>query len=80
MEKERDEAKEEAQISQLAAVATGDAKAWVEENLGSDQEALAVMEEAKRKTEAETARLKVERTSFLLELGVEKDEVSSLQP
>ena len=37
------------------------------------------MEETKCKAEAETAHLEVEQTSLLLELGVEKDEVSSLQ-
>ena len=42
------------------------------------------MEEARRKVEAEAeaeaevAHLEVERTSLLLEIGVDKDEVSSL--
>ena len=43
------------------------------------RDALTVTEEAKCKAEAKTTRLAVERTSFLLELGVERDEVSSLQ-
>ena len=42
------------------------------------QDALAVAEEAKRKAEAEVARLEVEQTSLLLEIGAAKDEVSSL--
>ena len=37
-----------------------------------------VAEEAKRKAEAETFRLEVERKSLLLELGAAKDEVSFL--
>ena len=37
------------------------------------------MEEAKRKAEAETVRLEVERTSLLLELGEVKNKVSFLQ-
>ena len=36
------------------------------------------MEEAKRKAEAKTSHLEVERTSLLLEVGEAKDEVSSL--
>ena len=52
VEEERDRAKEEAQVARLAIVATGDAKAWVEE--------------AKHKAKAETAHLEVERTSLLL--------------
>ena len=36
------------------------------------------MEEAKRKAEVEAARLEVERTFLLLEIGAAKDEVSSL--
>ena len=36
------------------------------------------MEEARRKAKAKAARLEVERTSLLLEIGAAKDEVSSL--
>ena len=68
-EKERDEAKEEARIARLAAVATGDAKMRVEDELARVQDALVVMEEARHKAEAEVASLKVERTSLLLEVG-----------
>ena len=42
------------------------------------EEARAVVEKARCKAEAETARLEVEQTSILLEIGVAKDEVSSL--
>ena len=79
IEKERDEAKEEAQITRLATVATSDIRAWLEDDMARVRDALAVVKEAKRKAEAETACLVVERTSLLLELGVAKDEVSSLQ-
>ena len=78
-ENERGEAKEEAQISQLAVVAAGDAKAWAEDNLGRVRDALAVAKEAKRKAEVQIDCLEVEQMSLLLELWVEKDEVSSLQ-
>ena len=43
------------------------------------RDALAVTKEAKCKAKAKTTRLAVERTSFLLKLGTEKDKVSSLQ-
>ena len=79
IKKERDEAKEEAQITRLATVATSDTRAWLEDDMAKVRDGLAVAEEAKRKAEDETARPVVERTSLLLELGVEKDEVSSLQ-
>ena len=78
MEKERDEAKEEAQLTRLAAMAAGDAKELVEDKLARVQDALAVAEKARRKAEAEVARLEVEQTSLLLEVGTTKDEVSSL--
>ena len=39
---------------------------------------MAAAEEGKCKAEVETARLEIERTSLLLELGVTKDEVPSL--
>ena len=57
----------------------GDAKVREEDELVRVQGALAVAEEARRKTEAEVASLEVERTSLPLEVGVTKDEVSSLQ-
>ena len=43
------------------------------------QEALAIVEKARCKAEAETSRLEVERTSLLLELRASEDEVSSLE-
>ena len=43
------------------------------------RDTLVVAEEAKRKAEAETTHLEVERTFLLLDLGATKDEVSSLQ-
>ena len=77
--KERDRAKEEAQVAKLAAVTAGDIKAWAENDLARVQSALAATEEAKRKAESETACLEVERMSLLLEIGAAKDEVCSLQ-
>ena len=75
-EKERDEAKEEAQHTRLAAVEAGDVKVLAKDKLARVQDALAIAEEANRKAEA--ARLEVERTSLLLEIGAVKDEVSFL--
>ena len=46
-EKERDEAKEEAQVAQLAAVATSDAREKLEGDLARVKDALAVAEEAR---------------------------------
>ena len=84
-EKERDEDKKEAQVARFASVATGDAKAMAEGDLASVQDTLAAVEqdmrvgeEARRKAEAEAARLEVEQTSLLLEIGMVKDVVSSL--
>ena len=51
-EKERDKAKNEAQVAPLAAVATGDAKARAEDDLARVQEALAVTEKARCKARA----------------------------
>ena len=53
-------------------------RARAEEDLARVQEALKVTEEGRHKAKAETVRLEVEWTFFLLELGVTKDEVSSL--
>ena len=77
-ERERDEAKEEAQLALLVAVAEGDVKALAKDKLARVQDALGIVEEAKRKVEVETTCLEVERTSLLLEIGAAKDEVSSL--
>ena len=60
----------------LATVSTSEAKAHAEDELSRVQDALAIAEEAMRRAEA--ALLEVERTSFLLEIGAAKDEVSSL--
>ena len=78
MEKERDEAKQEAKVARLAASTVGDAKARAKEDLARVQEALAAAEEGRRKAKVGNARFEVERTSLLLELGASKDEVSSL--
>ena len=56
----------------------GEAKARAKDDFARVQEALAVAKEARRKVEADTSRLEVERTSLLLDLKAAKDEVSSL--
>ena len=78
MEKEREEAKQEAKVALLAAIVVGDAKVRVEDDLARVLDALVAVEEDERKSEAEIARLAVERTSLLLELEASKDEVFSL--
>ena len=77
-EKERDEAKQEAKVARLMAVAMGDAKARVEDDLTRALDALATAEEDWRRLEVEVARLAVDQTLLLLELDASKDEVSSL--
>ena len=64
----------------------GDTKEKLEGDLARVKDALAAVEEARvvavearRKAESEVARLEVDWTSLLLELGTVKDEVSSLQ-
>ena len=52
MEKERDEAKEEAQAACLAVVMAGEAKARAEDELARVQDALVVAEEARHRAEA----------------------------
>ena len=60
MEKERDEAKQEAKVARLAASAVGDARVMAEEDLARVQEALAAAEEGRHKAEADTTLLEVE--------------------
>ena len=66
-------------VARVVAVTKGDAKVRVDEDLARTQDSHAAIEEAKRKAEAETARLKVDHTSLLLDIGAAKDEVSALQ-
>ena len=49
VEKEREEAKEEAQVAWLAVVAVGDLKERAEEELARVRDTLAATEEARRK-------------------------------
>ena len=51
----------------------------MESELGRVQNALAVVEEARRKVEDEASRLTIGKVSLLLELETSKDEVSALQ-
>ena len=78
VEKERDEANQEAKVARLTAVAAGEAKARAKDGLTRARDALVATEEDMRRLEAEVSRLAVERTSLLLELEASKDEVSSL--
>ena len=71
-ERERDEAKEETQLTGLAAVVAGDAKALEENKMARVQDALAAAEEARRKVETKAAFREVERTSLFLEIGTTK--------
>ena len=77
-EAERDAAHHEASMARMDADAVGSARAKVEFKLARVQNALAVLEEARRKTEDEASRLVVERVSLLLELRTSKDEVFAL--
>ena len=59
-EKERDEAKQEARVARLTAVAVGDAKARAEDDLNRVQNSLAAAEKDGRSLEADVSRLVVE--------------------
>ena len=73
MEKKRKEAKAVAQVTRLAAVLAGDAKAQTEEEMVRVRDALGSADEARHKAEAEDARIEVERTSLMLDIEVTKD-------
>ena len=62
----------------LAAVAAGEAKARVEDDLTRVRNSLAAAKEDECGLEAEVARLTIERTSLLLDLEASRDEVSAL--
>ena len=85
VDKERDEAKQEAKEAQLVATSTGDAKARAEVDLTKALNSLETAEESWRRSEAETTslvvelgRVEAEQASLLLELEMSKGEVSSL--
>ena len=59
VEQERDEAKAEVQVAQLAAIEAGDMKARAEEELTRVRDALAAVEEARRKAKVEASRMVV---------------------
>ena len=75
----RDAACHEALMARMDVDEAGSARAKVESELVSVQNALAVSEEARRKAEDEASLLVVERVSLLLEIKTSKDEVSALQ-
>ena len=62
----------------MAAVATCEAKARIEDDLTRVRDALEAGEEDRHGLEAKIARLAVERTLLLLELEASKDELSAL--
>ena len=66
VEKEREEAKQEAKVARLAVTTAGDAKARVEDDLARILNALATAEEDRHKSETKIAFLAIERTSLLL--------------
>ena len=78
-EVERDVAHHEASMARMDADASGSARAKVESVLARIQNALAVVEEARRKAEDEASRLAVEQVSLLLELENSKNEVFAFQ-
>ena len=69
----------EASVSRMDVDGTGSARAKVESKLARVQNALAVIEEARRKAEDEANCLAVKRVSMILELRTSKDEMSALQ-
>ena len=75
VEKERDEAKQEACP---VAIVASEAKVRAEDDLARMRDALAAVEEDERGLEVEVARLTVEQTSLLLELKTSRDEVFAL--
>ena len=75
VEKERDEAKQDAKVTRLETVAASKDKTRVEDDLTRVQDALAAAEEDRHGLEAEVARLTVERTSLLLELEASREKV-----
>ena len=78
-EAERDTAFHDASMACMDADAAGKARAKVESELARVQNALAVVDEAKRKAKDEASRLADERASLLLELRTCKDEVSTIR-
>ena len=54
-------------------------KALAEEELARVRVAIEAVEEARCMVEVEVTRLEVERTSLMLDIGADKDEVSSFQ-
>ena len=54
-------------------------KALAEEELAGVRVAIEAVEEARCMVDVEVARLEVERTSLMLDIGADKDEVSSFQ-
>ena len=78
VEKERDEAKQEARATQIVATSAGDSKARVEVDLTKALNSLTVVEEGEHRLEAKISRLEVKQVSLLLELEASKGGVSSL--
>ena len=79
VEVERDVARHDASMARMDADVAGSARVKVESELAWVQNALAVVEEGRRKAEDEASHLADERVSLLLELGTCKDEVFAIQ-
>ena len=75
---ERDVARHDVLMARMDADMAGSARAKVESELARVQNALAVVEEVRRKAEDEASHQVVEQVSLLLELGTSKDEMSAL--
>ena len=78
-EAERHATRHDASMAIMDADAVGSARAKLESKLARVQNALVVIEEARRKEKYEASRLADERVSLLLELGTCKDEVSAIR-
>ena len=78
-EVERDVAHHESLMARMDVDAVGSVRAKVESELVRVQNALEVVEEARRKVEDEAGCLAFERDSLLLGLETNKDEMSALQ-
>ena len=78
-EAERDAARNEALMAGMDADAAGSARVKVEYELARVQNALAALEEARRKAKDKASRMSIERVSLLLDLMTSKDEVSAIR-
>ena len=76
---ERDASRLDASMARMDANAAGNARAKVESELARVQNALVIVEKARRKADNEVSRLTNERVSLLLELETCKDEMFAIR-